>query len=89
MTHGDDFVVTGPTDRLANLKNNMAGVYPIKTKVISFWLNRKHHSAEHKIALEKARSKWCISTISEMLTCSRHILDLNTATQCRLQQYMT
>ena len=36
MTHGDDFVVTGPSDGLvADIKNKIAGVYPIKTKIIS------------------------------------------------------
>ena len=36
MTHGDDFVVTGPTNRLADLKNTIAGLYPNKTTVISY-----------------------------------------------------
>ena len=35
MTHGDDFVVTGPTDRFADLKYIIA-VSPIKTKFISY-----------------------------------------------------
>ena len=50
MTHGDDFVVTGQTDRIADLKNKMAWVYTIKTKVISHGstgsiktLNRRLH----------------------------------------------
>ena len=36
MTHGHDLVLTGRTDRLADLKNNIAGVYPIKTQFISY-----------------------------------------------------
>ena len=33
-THGDDFVVTGRTDRLADLKNNNIWLYTSKTKII-------------------------------------------------------
>ena len=54
--HGDDFVVTGPTDRLADLKNKIAVVYPMRTKNPQSRLNRKHPSAEQKTALEKPRS---------------------------------
>ena len=36
MTHGDDFVLTGPTERLTEFENKMTGVYPIKAKVISY-----------------------------------------------------
>ena len=36
MTHGDDVVVTGPTERLTECKNEMTGVYPIRTKLISY-----------------------------------------------------
>ena len=35
MTHGDDFVLTRPTKRLAEFKSKMEGVYPIKAKIIS------------------------------------------------------
>ena len=35
MTHGDDFVLTGPTKRFTEFENKMTGVYPIKAKVIS------------------------------------------------------
>ena len=53
MTHGDDFVVTGPTDRHAEVKK-IAGVYPIKTKR-SHWLRvyREHQGIEQKITLGK------------------------------------
>ena len=36
MTHGDDFVLTGPTERLTEFVNEMTGVYPINAKVISY-----------------------------------------------------
>ena len=49
MTHGDDFVLTGPTKRLTELKNKMTGVYPVKTKIISY--SDEHQSVEQKVAL--------------------------------------
>ena len=38
MTHGDDLVLTGPTELLTenSHKNEMTGVYPIKTELISY-----------------------------------------------------
>ena len=54
MTHGDDFVVTGPTGWLADLRNKISRAYPRKTK-----------NTQLKIALVKARSG--ISTILDML----------------------
>ena len=35
MTHGDDFVLTGPTERLTEFKNEMTGVYPIKNSPVT------------------------------------------------------
>ena len=59
VTHGDDFVVTGPTDRLAELKNKIGGVYPIKTIFISYGstesinsLNRRLHWEERGIVYQ-------------------------------------
>ena len=56
MTHGEDFVVTIPTDRLSKLKHKLAGVYPIKTKAISNGsrdsikaLNSRLHWRERKV----------------------------------------
>ena len=34
LTHGDDFVLTGPTKRLMEFENKMTSVYPIKAKII-------------------------------------------------------
>ena len=34
MTHGDDFVLTGPTKKLMEFERKMTNVYPIKAKVI-------------------------------------------------------
>ena len=36
LTHDDDFVLTGPTERPTNFENKMTDVYPIKAKVISY-----------------------------------------------------
>ena len=35
LTHGDDFVLTGPTKRLTEVENDMTSGYPIKAKIIS------------------------------------------------------
>ena len=50
LTHGDDFVLTGPTKRLMEFKMKMTKVYPTKAKIISFGstesiktLNRRLH----------------------------------------------
>ena len=45
MTHGDVFLVTGPTSKLIEPKNKLAGVYPIGTKII------RHGSTETTKAL--------------------------------------
>ena len=50
LTHGDDFVLTGPTKRLMEFEKEMTSVYPIKAKTISLGspksiktLNRRLH----------------------------------------------
>ena len=50
LTHGDDFVLTGPTKRLTEFENEMTSVYPIKAQIISLGspksiktLNRRLH----------------------------------------------
>ena len=35
LTHGDDFVLTGPTEKLVEFERKMTSVYPIKAKIIS------------------------------------------------------
>ena len=35
MTHGDDFVLTGPTKKLVEFEKRKISVYPIKAKIIS------------------------------------------------------
>ena len=59
MTHGDDFVLTGPTERLAEFKSKMKGVYPIKAKIINHGstesikaLNRKLHWRKRGVAYQ-------------------------------------
>ena len=35
LIHGDDFVITGPTEKLMEVERKMTSLYPIKAKVIS------------------------------------------------------
>ena len=55
MTHGDDFVLTGPTEKLLEVERKMTSMYPIKAKVISNGssksiktLNRRFHWGERE-----------------------------------------
>ena len=50
LTHGDAFVLTGPTKKLIEFERKMAIVYPIKAKIIGYGspksiktLNRRLH----------------------------------------------
>ena len=59
LTHGDDFVLTGPIKRLKEFKNEMKSVYPIKAKIISFGslesiktLNRRLHWGKEGIVYQ-------------------------------------
>ena len=62
MTHGDDFVLTGPTERLTEFKNKMRGVYSIEAKIISRGssesiktLNRRLHWGKRGIVYQHDR----------------------------------
>ena len=59
-TLGDDFV--RPTDPLTEFKNKMTGVYPIKSKLISYGSTESIKAGESE--------ELCISTIPDMSTCS-------------------
>ena len=55
LTHGDDFVLTGTTEKLMEVERKMTSVYPIKAKVISYGssksiktLNRRLHWGERE-----------------------------------------
>ena len=61
MSHGDEFVATGPTDRLADKRTKLQGE-PNQNKSHQLWVNRKQRSAEN-IAPGKARS--CVSARSQ------------------------
>ena len=59
LTHGDDFVITGPTEKLMEVERKMTSVYPIKAKVISYGssksiktLNRRLHWGEKGIVYQ-------------------------------------
>ena len=55
LTHGDEFVLTGPTEKLMEVERKMTSVYPIKAKVTSYGssksiktLNRRLHWRERE-----------------------------------------
>ena len=59
LTHGDDFVLTGPAKRLKEFEKEMKSVYPIKAKIISFGslksiktLSRRLHWGEEGIVYQ-------------------------------------
>ena len=61
MTHGDDFVVTGPTSKLIELKKKVEGVCPIKHRARHFWFGDSEAPilwvrSRLQSALEQARS---------------------------------
>ena len=67
LTHGDDFVLTGPTKRLTEIEKKMTAVYPIIAKIISYG-SSEHQNVEQKVALGKGEEAF-ISTIPDTLTC--------------------
>ena len=59
MTYGDDFVHTGPTERLTEFENKMIGLYPIEAELISYGsterikaLNRRLHWTKRGIVYQ-------------------------------------
>ena len=65
LTHGDDFVLTGPTKRLMEFENEMTSVYPVKAKIISFGSPKSI-----KTLNTGERKESCINMIPDTLTCS-------------------
>ena len=59
LTHGDDFVLTGPTEKLMEIERKMKEAYP---RVI-----KEHQNVEQEVALERRRDH--VSTRSQ--TCRR------------------
>ena len=57
LTHGDDFVLTGPTKRLTEFENEMTSVFPIKAKIIRSRIAKEHQDVEQKVALGKGRNR--------------------------------
>ena len=51
MTHGDDFVLTGPTKKLMEFERKMTSVYPIKAKIIG-------HGSPKSIKTLNRRLRW-------------------------------
>ena len=59
LTHGDDFVLTGPTKKLKEFERKMTNVYPIKAKAIGYGssksiktLNRRLHWGERGVVYQ-------------------------------------
>ena len=59
MTHGDDFVLTGPTKKLMEFQCKMTGVYSIKEKIISCGSPKSIKTLNRRLHWEKARN--CLS----------------------------
>ena len=55
-THGDDFVVAGPTDSLAELNNKLGRGVPNQDKIPHLRANGEHQSIENKVALGTGRN---------------------------------
>ena len=53
MTHGDDFVVTGPTARLRELKKHVGRSVPNQNIGHLSWVERGHQGVELKSNLER------------------------------------
>ena len=67
MTLGDDFVLTGPTERLSEFQTQHDRVEPNRSKTHQLQVNKEHQNIEQKVVLAKARN--CISAPSK--TCRR------------------
>ena len=55
-THGDDFVVAGPTDSLAELNNKLGRGVPNQDKIPHLRANGEHQSIENEYALGTGRN---------------------------------
>ena len=63
-THGVDFVVAGPRDSLAELKNKFARVCPIKTKIITYWSTESTKALNRRLVpFEEARICGAVSRL--------------------------
>ena len=67
LTHGDDFVLTGPTKRLTEFENEMTSVYPIKAKIISLGSPKSIKTLNRRLHWERKES--CTNMIPDTLTC--------------------
>ena len=53
LTHGDDFVLTGPRKKLVEVERKMTSVYPIKTKVIGYGSPKSIKTLKRRLHWEK------------------------------------
>ena len=68
LTHGDDFVLTGPTKELMEFERKMTSAHPIKAKIISYGLPKSIMTLNRRLYWGK-RGLF-ISMIPDMSTCS-------------------
>ena len=73
MTHVDDFVVTRPTDRPADLWNNLQWCGRSKQKS-SVWVDRKHQCVAQKIASRSTPAHWHANIVKKELRVSSKTL---------------
>ena len=62
MTHGDNFVLAGPTERLTYFENKMTGCNPIKAKLIIYGSSESIKAFNRRLHWRKGED-WCLSTI--------------------------
>ena len=63
LTHGDDFVLTGPTKKLMEFERKRTNVYPIKAKIIGYGSPKSIKTLNRRLHWEEARNR--VSTRSQ------------------------
>ena len=67
LTHGDDFVLAGPTERVMAFENKMTCVYSIKATIIGPWIIKEHQDAGQGRCTGDRKGS-CINMIPDTLT---------------------
>ena len=67
MTHGDDFVLSGPTERLTEFENKMTGVHLTKSKLVSYWSSENIKALNRRLHWES--EVFFVSVIPDMSSC--------------------
>ena len=86
MTLGDDFVLTGPTERLSEFQTQHDRVEPNRSKTHQLQVNKEHQNIEEKVVLRKRGIVYQHDPKHvDVLVTS----DLSKATPCQHKQPMT